>query len=51
MNHVNYQKIFFFIGVPSTGKSTVLKLIVAFCGEENISTIQLSDMNKPFVLA
>ena len=51
MNHVNYQKIFFFIGVPSTGKSTVLKLIVAFCGEENISTIQLSDMNKPFGLA
>lgn len=51
MNHVNYQKIFFFIGVPSTGKSTLLKLIQEFCGKENVSAIQLDDMNKPFGLA
>lgn len=51
MNHVNYQKIFFFIGAPSTGKTTVLKLVIVFCGKENISTIQLEDMNKPFGLA
>lgn len=51
MNHVNYQKIFFFIGAPSTGKSTLLKLIQIFCGKENVSAIQLDDMNKPFGLA
>lgn len=46
MNHVNYQKVFFFIGAPSTGKSTLLKLITAFCGEENVSAIQFSDMTQ-----
>lgn len=51
MNHVHYHKIFFFVGVPATGKSTVLKLIRHFCGNENISAIQLDDMNKPFGLA
>ncbi|MBS6194272.1 MAG: hypothetical protein KH828_01645 [Clostridiales bacterium] len=51
MNHVNYQKIFFFIGVPSTGKTTVLKLMTRFCGKENVSTIQLCDMGKNFGLA
>lgn len=51
MNHVHYHKIFFFVGLPATGKSTVLKLIRYFCGSENISAIQLDDMNKPFGLA
>ena len=56
MNHVNYQKVFFFIGAPSTGKSTLLKLIIHFCGEENVSAIQLednifSDIRKTKVLA
>lgn len=51
MNHVNYQKIFFFVGAPSTGKTTLLKLIVCFCGDENVSAIQLDDMGKPFGLA
>lgn len=51
MNHVNYQKVFFFVGAPSTGKTTLLKLIIAFCGDENISAIQLEDMGKPFALA
>ena len=51
MNHVNYQKVFFFIGAPSTGKSTLLKLIIHFCGKENVSAIQLEDMGKPFGLA
>lgn len=51
MNNVNYQKVFFFIGAPSTGKSTVLKLITEFCGKENVSSIQLDDFGKPFGLA
>ena len=51
MNHVNYQKIFFFVGVPGTGKSTMLELIRRFCGEENVSAVQLADMERPFGLA
>lgn len=51
MNHVNYQKVFFFMGAPSTGKTTLLKLIICFCGNENVSAIQLEDMGKPFGLA
>lgn len=51
MNHVNYQKVFFFVGAPSTGKSTILKLVICFCGAENVSAIQLEDMGKPFGLA
>ena len=51
MNHVRYQKIFFFVGMPSTGKTTILMLIRNFCGEENVSAIQLDDMNRPFGLA
>ena len=51
MNHVNYQKVFFFVGAPSTGKTTLLKLIISFCGNENVSAIQLEDMGKPFGLA
>ena len=51
MNHVNYQKVFFFVGAPSTGKTTLLKLIICFCGKENVSAIQLEDMGKPFGLA
>ena len=51
MNHVNYQKIFFFVGAPSTGKTTVLELITSFCGRENVSAVQLDDFNKPFGLA
>lgn len=51
MNHVNYQKIFFLIGVPGTGKSTMLELIRRFCGEDNVSAVQLADMERPFGLA
>lgn len=46
MNHVRYQKVFFFIGAPSTGKSTLLKLITAFCGKNNVSAIQFADMSQ-----
>ena len=50
MNHVDYEKIFFFIGLPSTGKTCLLKLITNFCGKENVSSISLSDMNENFGL-
>jgi putative DNA primase/helicase len=51
MNHVRYHKVFFFVGIPGTGKSTVLNLIRHFCGVENVSAIQLDDMGKTFGLA
>ncbi len=51
MNHVNYQKIFFFVGAPATGKNTLLNAIACFCRKENISAIQLDDMGAPFGLA
>lgn len=51
MNHVNYQKIFFFVGAPATGKNTLLNIIACFCRKENISAIQLDDMGAPFGLA
>lgn len=50
MNHVDYHKIFFFIGKPSTGKSCALNLIILFCGKENISTVSLTDLNGNFSL-
>lgn len=50
MNHVDYEKMFFFIGLPSTGKTCLLKLIMHFCGKENVSSISLSDMNENFGL-
>ena len=46
MNHVKYQKVFFFQGQASTGKSTLLNLITTFCGKDNVSAIQFSDMKK-----
>ena len=51
MRHVHYQKVFFFVGAPSTGKTTILKLITCFCGNENVSAIQLEDMKRNFILA
>ena len=51
MNHVNYQKVFFIIGKPNTGKTTLVKLITEFCGEGNVSVVSLDDFNKTFGLA
>ena len=51
MDHVRYQKVFFFVGMPSTGKTTILMLIRNFCGKENVSSIQLDDFGRAFGLA
>lgn len=51
MNHVRYQKCFFWIGFPSSGKSTVSMMVRHFCGEENVSAIELEDLGKRFGLA
>ncbi len=51
MNHVNYQKCFFMIGLPSSGKSTVINMIICFCGKENVSSIDLNAFNKRFAIS
>lgn len=50
MNHVRYGKVFFLIGLPSSGKSSILNMIIHFCGEGNTSSITLSTMNETFGL-
>lgn len=51
MNHVNYQKCFFMIGLPSSGKSTVINMIILFCGKNNVSSIDLNAFNKRFAIS
>jgi len=51
MNHVNYQKCFFMIGLPSSGKSTVINMIICFCGKDNVSSIDLNAFNKRFAIS
>lgn len=43
------QKFLVLIGAPGTGKSTLLNLVIDTIGEENISAIELSQINKPFM--
>lgn len=50
MNHVRYGKVFFLIGLPRSGKSSILNMIIHFCGEGNTSSITLSTMNETFGL-
>jgi len=40
------QKAFMFVGEGSNGKSTLIKLIKAFLGEENISSVALQNLDK-----
>lgn len=51
MNHVNYQKCFFLIGLPSSGKSSIIKMIINFCNKENVSSIDLNSFNKRFAIS
>ena len=51
MNHVDYEKVFFFVGMPSTGKTKLLKVIQNFCGKENVSSIPLQKMEQKFGLS
>lgn len=51
MNHTRYQKCFFWVGVPSSAKSTFSMMVRRFCGEENVSSVELDDLGKRFGLA
>ncbi len=48
MNHSLYQKAFFFVGNPASGKSKVLDMIAAFCGKENVASLSLRDLDDRF---
>ena len=48
MNNCDYQKAFFFVGVPSSGKSKILNMIQAFCGKENVSNLSLLELDDRF---
>ena len=47
-NHVEYQKCFFFIGSPSSGKSQILNMVTVFCGRENVSNLTLKEFDDRF---
>ncbi len=51
MDHVNFHKAFFLVGKPSGGKSNVLKMIINFVGQQNVSTLSLKDFNDKFRLS
>lgn len=51
MNHTRYQKAFFFIGQPSSGKTTALDMITNFCGLENVSSLSLDALTDKQSLA
>ena len=48
MNHTDFQKAFFFVGSPSSGKSKILNMITAFCGRENVSNLTLKELDDRF---
>ena len=48
MNSTIYQKCFFFVGPPSSGKSSILNMVTAFCGKEYVSTLSLKDLETRF---
>lgn len=45
------QKMFILLGPGATGKSSMLNVIEGLVGEENISNVQLQDLEREFALA
>lgn len=43
-----YQNAFFFVGEGSNGKTTLIKLITAFLGLENVSNVPIQDIGDEF---
>ena len=48
IGHCKYQKAFFFYGEGSNGKSTVLDMIKAFLGEDNLSFMGIDEVTQQF---
>lgn len=48
MNNTDFQKCFFFVGSPSSGKSKILNMISEFCGRKNVSNLTLKELDDRF---
>lgn len=48
MDSTIFQKCFFFVGLPSSGKSKILNMVTAFCGREFVSSLSLKDLDDRF---
>ena len=46
IRHSKHQKAFIFVGQGSNGKSTILEMIMNWIGEENYSTIEISELTS-----
>lgn len=51
IKNARYRKGFLFYGGGSNGKSTILNLLKAFIGEDNLSTVELSELSDTFLTA
>lgn len=45
MKNARYEKAFMMVGKGANGKSTLLKMLEAFLGEENVSNISMQDLS------
>lgn len=45
-NYRNAKKAFILYGKSNSGKSVLLNILTAICGEENVSNIELQDLSK-----
>lgn len=51
IKNARFRKGFLFYGGGSNGKSTILNLLKAFIGEDNLSTVELSELSDTFLTA
>lgn len=51
MPHTDYEKAFLLYGQGGNGKSTLINMISAMIGEENMSSVSLQDLEQRFRLA
>lgn len=51
IKNCRFRKGFLLYGSGSNGKSTILNMIKAFLGEDNLSTVELQKLNDPFLTA
>ncbi len=51
IKNARYRKGFLFYGGGSNGKSTVLNLLKKFIGQDNLSTVELSELSDTFLTA
>lgn len=51
IKNCRFRKGFLLYGSGSNGKSTVLNMLKAFLGDDNIATVELQKLNDPFLTA